>query len=61
MDKYEDLVEKICKYIDELFSEADLNVFLIANTLGLSRAYISKIFKGIMGESILDAIHKRRV
>ena len=61
MDKYEDLVEKIQQYIDEFFSEADLNVFLIANTLGLSRAYISKIFKGSTGESILDAIHKRRV
>lgn len=60
-DKYGDLVDKIRQYIDKYFSDADLNVFLIANNLELSRAYISKIFKEYTGESILDAIHKRRV
>lgn len=61
VDKYKEMVDKIQEYIDKYFQDADLNVFMIANNLEMSRAYISKIFKEHTGESILDAIHKRRI
>lgn len=60
-DSFEVLVDKIKQYIDKYYADEDINVFGVANALGMSREYVSKIFKKFTGESILDAIHKKRV
>lgn len=61
VDKYEELVEKINQYIDSCYMDNNINVFAIASMLGMSRAYVSKIFKQHMGDSILNTIHKKRI
>lgn len=57
----EELVEKIKLYIDIYYSDYTINVDSISNLFGLTRAYVSKIFKKYTGDSILDTIHKRRI
>lgn len=60
-DKLEKLAERIKQYIDNYYTDENINVFAVSNALGLSRAYVSKIFKQYTGESILDCIHKKRI
>ena len=58
---HEELVEKIKLYIDKFYMDNNINVYAISNAVGLTRAYVSKIFKEYTGDSILDTIHKRRI
>ena len=60
-DKLEELVGKIEQYIDEYYADENINVFAVANVMGMTRGYISRIFRQYTGMSILDAIHKRRI
>lgn len=60
-DSFEELADKISKYIDKYYADENINVFAIASALGLSREYISKVFKRCTGESILDIIHRKRI
>jgi len=58
---HEELVEKIKLYIDNFYMDHNINVYAISSAFGLSRAYVSKIFKEYAGDSILESIHKRRI
>lgn len=60
-DRFESLIDDIKNYINNNFCEKDINVSSVAEYAGMSRAYVSKIFKQREGISILDYIHKKRI
>lgn len=59
-DNKERLAEKVMEYIRLDYANTELNVAIIADLLGVSRNYISKVFKEYTGDSILNTIHKVR-
>ncbi|MGI6576928.1 MAG: helix-turn-helix transcriptional regulator [Eubacteriales bacterium] len=56
-----EISRKICKYIDENFSNPDLGIPLISDKFGLSASYISRIFKRSNNTTILVYINTRRI
>ena len=65
-EKYNKSVEsiflsRITKYIEENYSDANLNVNGIGNELGITPSYMSKIFKEKTGKTIPDTINRIRI
>ena len=60
-DKTEKTIEEIKNYIYEHFSENSLSVNEISEQFGITRQYLSTIFRSITGEKIVDFITKVRV
>lgn len=55
------IVKKIIEYTELHYAESNMNVNSIADGIGLSAKYISKVFKEETGKSILDYIHGLRI
>ena len=53
--------QKITAYIEENFTDADLNVSQIALEFQISPSYLSSIYKKHTGESILEVIRSYRI
>lgn len=52
---------RIVSFLDENFTDPTLSVTMLADSLGLSPSYISRIFKKETGQSVPDYIHSRRL
>lgn len=48
-------------FIDEHYTDINLNVAMVADAFHMNVAYVGRTFKKHMGESVLDYIHKRRI
>jgi two-component system response regulator YesN len=59
--KRDQLVDNIVSYIENNYSDVDLSVAMIAEELGLTPAYLTKLFKEQTGEGIFDYISKLRI
>ncbi len=55
------LVEKICKYIDDNFTNSSLTVNMLANHFSLHPSYINSVFKKNKNISILSYINDKRL
>lgn len=57
----EELKENILQYVYENYKNADMSVSMIADHFNKDAVYISKYFKELNGEGILDVISKTRI
>lgn len=57
----QELVEEISVYIENNYSDANLNVTMIGNHFDRKATYLSKLFKDYVGEGLLDRINKVRI
>lgn len=55
------LSDDIIKFIEENYSDFDLNITMIGRALGLSSSYVSKMFLNQTGTKLLDYINMYRV
>lgn len=55
------LPQRMKSYIDENFSNPDINVNAVANFFEISPAYATKLFRGAYNIGLLDYIHQRRM
>ncbi|NOV01209.1 helix-turn-helix domain-containing protein [Paenibacillus planticolens] len=55
------LVEEISAFIEDNYSDANLNVTLIGSHFDRKATYLSKLFKDYAGEGLLDRINKVRI
>lgn len=55
------LPQRMKSYIDENFSNPDINVNAVANFFEISPAYATKLFRGTYQIGLLDYIHQRRM
>ena len=56
-----DLIDNICDFIAKNYSNPDINVAYIASNLNYNSNYISKYFKNVRQENLLDYINKTRI
>ncbi|MCZ8514573.1 helix-turn-helix domain-containing protein [Paenibacillus filicis] len=56
-----DLVERVAHFIDEHYSDLNLNISMIGQHFDMKPTYLSKLFKDQTGEGLLDAINKTRI
>lgn len=52
---------EVLKYVEESYTNAELNVALIAETFGLNPSYLSREVKHVTGSSLLDLLQKKRL
>ena len=52
---------EVLKYVEESYTNADLNVASIAETFGLNPSYLSREVKRVTGSSLLDLLQKKRL
>ena len=52
---------EVLKYAEESYTNAELNVALIAETFGLNPSYLSREVKHVTGSSLLDLLQKKRL
>lgn len=55
------LIKKIKNYVDNYYSDPNLNVASVADAVNLSPNYASKIFKNMTGEGLLFYINRVRI
>lgn len=55
------LVKKIKTYVDNYYSDCNLNIASIADTIHLSPKYMSKLFRDDTNEGLLDYINQIRI
>jgi len=55
------LVQQVQKLVEEQYKNPDLSVALLAEQLGISASYLSKLFKEISNTNVSDYIHKFRI
>lgn len=55
------LMKKIKNYVDNYYSDPNLNVTSVADAVGLSPNYMSKLFKSLTGEGLLSYINNVRI
>jgi YesN/AraC family two-component response regulator len=60
-EKISELVKRVIKYIDEGYSDADLSIGKIAESLDIHPNYLSNVFKEQTGAGALEYINKVRV
>lgn len=58
---YDRKIDEVVNYVEQNYSNPDLNVNLLADKLGYNAAYLSKIFKDEFGEALLYYINKIRI
>jgi two-component system response regulator YesN len=56
-----DLTARVAGYIEENFSDSNMNVNTIGEYFDLKGSYLSKLFKTQTGEGMLDYLHKYRI
>lgn len=61
LSENEGAVNRIIQYVEQHYTENDLNVNSVAEGLGWNPKYASKLFKEETGRSILDYIHGLRI
>lgn len=60
-DRESQLVRRIKSYVENCYADTGLNVASVADALGLSPNYISRIFKTLTGEGLLSYINQVRI
>lgn len=55
------IVKKVKNYVDNYYSDPNLNVASVADAVNLSPNYMSKIFKNLTGEGLLSYINRVRI
>ena len=56
----ESVIERVVHYVDEHFAE-DLNLSIVADHLGYTSSYISRLFKQTRGVKFTDYLNRSRV
>jgi YesN/AraC family two-component response regulator len=49
------------KYVNEYYQDENLNISMIGEAFSMTPSYVSKLFKDLAGESLLDYINKTRL
>ncbi|GLX69318.1 helix-turn-helix domain-containing protein [Paenibacillus glycanilyticus] len=60
-DSIRDLSARVAAYIEENYSDSNMNVNTIGEHFDLKGSYLSKLFKTQTGEGLLDYLHKYRI
>ena len=60
-EKTDNLLPKIIDYIRENFADSNLNLNTVSNHFGFSSYYISRLFKGATGETLVGFIAQLRI
>lgn len=60
-DKAEALAIQATQYINDYYTDPDLNVSKVAQQLSVSTSYLSKVFQKAYGTGVLDCIHQHRL
>ncbi|TYP78158.1 helix-turn-helix domain-containing protein [Paenibacillus methanolicus] len=60
-DSLRDLTAQVARYIEDHYTDANLNVNGIGDAFDLKGSYLSRLFKNQTGEGLLDYIHKTRI
>ena len=55
------LIEKICAFVEKHYGEENLSNTLVADAMGISPSYLSRVFKQSTGAGLLDYISNLRV
>ncbi|QOS79588.1 AraC family transcriptional regulator [Paenibacillus sp. JNUCC31] len=55
------LIDKVMKYVNEYYQDENLNISMIGEAFSMTPSYVSKLFKDLTGESLLDYINKTRL
>ncbi|OME73470.1 hypothetical protein BSK65_05895 [Paenibacillus odorifer] len=55
------LIDKVMKYVNEYYQDENLNISMIGEAFSMTPSYVSKLFKELAGESLLDYINKTRL
>lgn len=55
------LAVQVARYVEEHYTDANLNVSAIGEHFELKGSYLSKLFKNQSGDGLLDLIHKIRI
>lgn len=56
-----ELTADVVRYIEDHYTDANLNVNAIGERFDLKGSYLSRLFKNQTGEGLLDCIHKTRI
>jgi two-component system, response regulator YesN len=59
--KYDELIIKIIEIINSRYSDSNLSMDSIADTMGISASYVGKLFKKFTSDTISDYIMKTRL
>ena len=55
------IIKKIKNYVDNYYADVNLNVGSVAEAMGLSSNYVSKLFKSVSSEGLLSYINHVRI
>ena len=61
LNRQYEYVEKINEYIEQNYADVDFGIIQVAEEIGVSAAYLSKIYKQITNINIIDRITNRRM
>lgn len=56
-----EIVRSVVQYVEQHFTESDLNINTIAEGIGRNPKYLSRVFKDETGEGILDYVNQKRI
>ncbi|WP_235949601.1 helix-turn-helix domain-containing protein [Paenibacillus glycinis] len=56
-----ELIAGVMRFIEDRYTDANLNVNAIGEQFDLKGSYLSRLFKNQTGEGLLDCIHKTRI
>ncbi len=56
-----EIVRSVIQYVEQHFTESDLNINTIAEGIGRNPKYLSRVFKDETGEGILDYVNQKRI
>lgn len=56
-----EIVRSVIQYVEQHFTESDLNINTIAEGIRRNPKYLSRVFKDETGEGILDYVNQKRI
>ena len=56
-----DRIKKLMNFVEEHYADPSLNVTMVADSMGINLAYLSRYYKKETGMGILDCIHLTRI
>ncbi|TCW32616.1 AraC-like DNA-binding protein [Thermohydrogenium kirishiense] len=59
--KYDNIVKKIVKIVETRYGDMNLSVDSIADNIGLTASYVTKIFKQHTGKTVIEYINEKRI
>lgn len=59
--KYENIAKNIMEIIDSRYSDINLSVEAVADNVGFTASYITKIFKQYTGKTVIEYINEKRI